>query len=117
MTIKEIVDETVEHYSKDPRRRASNDGDCFYLLGKKKCAVGRCMTPKARTKYAEFVGGATDLHFDAGGIDNVLPPRYRGHPLLFWSLLQQLHDTDSYWSESGITEDGANYAKEIITRF
>ena len=45
-------------------------------------------------------------------MDELLQPQYRGHTVQFWSDLQQLHDTDAYWSgedDKWLTHQGMDY--------
>jgi hypothetical protein len=128
MTKKQIVEETLSYYEKDPGRRAIHPetGDCMYNLkdkgglgkwnGKyKHCAVGRCLDEK----YKMF-GEALPGNYDSDSVDvtalankitdayslktkleldDLLDPKYRGHEIGFWKQLQQLHDREDYWSD------------------
>ena len=136
-TKREIVEETLAYYEKDPDRRAVdiNTGECVYNLpqytseGKptksKHCAVGRCLLPIYK-KQGEYMPGNRDS--DVGylvarfnedmtdqdtkiTLDDLLAPRYRGHGVLFWKQLQLLHDKLEYWSE--LTEEITEQSKTL----
>lgn len=136
-TKREIVEETLAYYEKDPDRRAVdiNTGECVYNLpqytsdGKptksKHCAVGRCLLPIYK-KQGEYMPGnrtadVTDLvsKFNEDmtdqdtkvTLDDLLAPRYRGHGVLFWKQLQLLHDKLEYWSE--LTKEHAEQSKTL----
>ena len=137
-TKREIVEETLAYYEKDPDRRAVDivTGECVYNLPQNKsldgnpaqskhCAVGRCLLPIYK-KQGEYMPGnrtvdVTDLasRFNEDmtdqdtkvTLDDLLAPRYRGHEVLFWKQLQQLHDKLDYWSE--LTEEIAEKSKTL----
>jgi len=129
MTKKQIVEETLAYYEKDPNRRAIHpeSGECMYnlkdkgSLGKwngkyKHCAVGRCLDEQYKMKGEALPGnGGTDAVdvtaltnkiSDAYNLetklkfDDLLNPKYRGHEIGFWKQLQQLHDRENYWEDS-----------------
>lgn len=100
MTVAEIVDETVEYYKTHPRA-VRDDGSCQYFEPGTgcMCAVGRCLEdpglPMSVGTNAQAIELAWDL--DAARLDDLLKPRYRGHPEAFWGELQVLHDLAQNW--------------------
>ena len=123
LDIKQIVLETVEEYA-DPNKRAmyvNKDGlrtdvPQYEDINGNKCAVGRCMTKKAIEKYASSCKEVQAIAYaetnNPINIDPLLKPEYQGHGYTFWSKLQDLHDTERFWSEDGITEKGIEYIME-----
>jgi hypothetical protein len=126
MTRAEILQETVEYYTKDVKRRAYRRVDyvmqCRYLVREGdvefRCAVGRCMTPDAKLwsdaaqkffTQEDYRGGA--WHID--NLDDVLQARYRGHPAAFWHSLQYWHDTRRFWKHDGLTAEGLEHVEGI----
>jgi hypothetical protein len=120
-TKKEIILETAEFYGSDPSRRAvvQQDGraKCRYLTEDgRKCAVGRCL----------IEGGELHCHcsaFDNGcevfsatwadtpvnritNLQDILMPEYRGHYIYFWERLQEFHDCDSHFTDTGLSKAG-----------
>lgn len=106
ITIKEIIEETIEYYATH-NFGASDDGNCLYYAEQScgtevMCAVGRCMTDakEFQKDYPSWSRqGASNLHHmlivEEGvteGLDSLLKPEYRGHPVPFWAGLQDFHD-------------------------
>jgi len=124
MTKKEILNETVAHYSANPNklRSANENGSCVFN-GKDgtHCAIGRCMLPHLKELGSDLAGNLSNidhlcLYNNAEKLDDILEERYRGHDEKFWSALQALHDTPRFWDASGITFAGEVYTNEILTR-
>ena len=121
MTKEEIINETVEYY-KDASKRGYNDvtGKCEYLTESgNMCAVGRCLIPgsvmESRSQNKEvpqrnFIGAVTDVV----NLEQILKPEYRGHSSHFWMLLQNLHDTNEFFNNVTMNEEGLRHAKGLI---
>lgn len=56
-------------------------------------------------------------HYEEKSFDDMLQEQFRGHELDFWEHVQNLHDRDVHWTETGISEDGLNKVKEIHNLF
>ena len=116
MTKKEIIIETVNHYSQNPEQlRSKINGTCLYNGDNTHCAVGRCMLTKYKKqgKNLEFnkgysVWSVSTLVIKKESIDEILSPKYRGHSREFWEELQDLHDNDLFWNGVGLS----GYGKE-----
>src|SRR6056297_3193743 len=98
----EIINETVKFYSKDPDnlRSFDEDGDCAYNnTNNRHCAVGRCLMYKYKRHGKKLKGNYGDLtslcNYYNKKVDEILSPKYRGHSIIFWDDLQNLHDDDS----------------------
>ncbi len=118
----EIIEETVEFYSKDPEGRRSLDEfrDCKYNGPKgTHCAVGRCMLSKYKRLGSKFKHNSEDVYvlLDADNIDHFLSPKYRGHGITFWQDLQELHDKDSFWDKRGLSAYGKTLVKELKEKY
>lgn len=114
-TVKEIVEETIAYYSEDVNRRNYDEkkGQCMYYTNGKTCAVGRCLeNPELFSKEAD----GAEIFIRKWGA-NIFKEEYRGHDYSFWKELQDLHDSDHYWSETGINEIGKEYAEDIINTY
>lgn len=116
-TTEQIIDETVEFYSNNPRAVIVSGSHtmCVYHDKKtgNKCALGRCMN----SNWAERLGGETfilgNMKLVVGvSLDESLKPEYRGQKLEFWDALQRFHDTGQNWGEQGLTETG----KSVVAR-
>ena len=121
MTEREIVQETVDFYSQDLGRRSKNQvGYCVYNgLNGTHCAIGRCLLPHYTNQgEALKVGPSVAANNLAKALkvltfDELLQEKYRGHQRGFWTDLQRLHDDDSFWNESGLTQNGELYARRL----
>jgi len=120
-TKKEIILETAEFYGSDPSRRAvvNQDGraTCRYLTEDgRKCAVGRCLIEGEKMLYDSTQDDSTQVLVSAESADiavnritnlrDVLMPEYRGHDIYFWKRLQEFHDCNSNFTDTGLSEDG-----------
>ena len=120
LSVKEIIDETVDYYK--THLRGSNDERCFYfaeyhgLEEPVMCAIGRCLiSPRDFehvTKSVTFLAQTKGLT----NFDELLKPEYHGHPTVFWAGLQFFHDKSCYWikTETG-NEVSATGKKELAS--
>lgn len=125
MTKLEIINETVEFYAVDPKRRAVMLRDnaiplCFYLTDEgQSCAVGRCMINPPRMN--EFMGTVLALTHQQQNLgetlDDLLKPEYHGHDHDFWSDLQRFHDWPEYWEDDGLSDAGLAYIEQLRTKY
>jgi hypothetical protein len=119
----EIVKETIEYYSADPKgRRAFVNGLCWYLTNDgRKCAVGRYIKEE---KNSEFMSG--DVYnichvspfnteeSNSTALDLLLVDDVHGHSVAFWKSIQIFHDKKEYWTETGLSEEGQKEANKLI---
>lgn len=106
----EIINETVEYYSEDVSRRATNDkGRCEYYINGKMCAFGRCMI----NPQFKYVSDDPTLGIKNVDQDPLLKKEYRGHENEFWVDLQNLHDNQYHWDKGGLTEFGQKYVEKL----
>lgn len=87
LTMEEILDETIENFSKNPlgeikKLCVTRDDGSLRL-----CAIGRCLSFPRAWEGRVF----------PSNIETELRPRYRGHPTWFWQALAVLHDCRSNW--------------------
>lgn len=120
MTQNQIIKETILAYE-NPIYRALyytagtyKDATCRYRTASgNMCSVGRCMTDRALNLYGCSSKKFAALFKDQDH-DQLLQPKYRGHSLKFWSLIQELHDNHVFWSNDGITEKGVEFLKQNL---
>lgn len=106
-----LLEETINHYSKDTSRRAVENGMCEYLTEDgRMCAVGRCLD-KDKVDYIDI---------NSVAVDSVLAmyyqpfmAEYSGYWGKFWDRLQNLHDISHFWNENGLTKLGEEEVEEI----
>lgn len=124
LTQKEIVEETIAYYETHSRGTRDESSEflwegCFYISKEgNKCAIGRCSEDP---EYLEQLGGSVDnlvKHLKDNGysLDDQLCSQYKGHPVYFWNLLQELHDDPNYWQKNhkggwNLTERGKEYCQ------
>lgn len=104
-----------------------------------KCAVGRVMTDKALEAVGHVSAGVieltnawyrhnmqvtkelglqlTETQLREIGLDGMLKPEYRGHPIALWAKLQLLHDEDKNWDTSGLSPQGRDQARALVRKF
>jgi hypothetical protein len=121
MNCTQLLNESIEFYSHNPRGLTSDKTDCVYWNkhSNNKCAIGRCMNNVSVDKYATLQEDVEGLHsmLSSSNIDfdSILEPKYRGIPLDFWSPLQQLHDRNEYWCQTGLTREGREFVSKLRT--
>jgi hypothetical protein len=136
MTTHEIIDETIEWYSNNPRSKGFRDSGaetCKYFgAGGANCAFSRCcdLSNPEVVKLLEKMdndsdGGAlSDFSSEVDFSENLdfffqdlLDANYRDHLIEFWASLQKLHDTDHFWTTGKLSDDGLSYAKRLKVTF
>ncbi len=119
----EILNETVDFYSADPKRRSYSvvDGCTYNSEDGTHCAVGRCLLPEYHELGTYLKGNnatiSTLVEYNGNDFDALLQEQYRGHEMEFWKRLQILHDSPENWDKSGITFDGELAVNKIIVTF
>ncbi len=109
----EIIKETVEFYTNNPRSKSEAD-TCRYLTDDgKKCAFSRCCTDNGVTMLHESNEGKSvpDMH------DTYLKPEYQGYENMFWYMIQRLHDEDTFWGADGLTPKGKGQVEYLLNTY
>ena len=110
--MKQILQDTRDHYAADPdnRRSIDEDGNCNYTWGKQHCAIGRYLKPEYQRE--DWIDNNMSVHELMGGsddgcnIDWCLRDEAHGLDADFWTVLQDFHDARSNWiDESDINID------------
>ena len=121
MKATELIQETVDYYSEDVSRRAVDEfGYCHYNKNGKKCAVGRCIIDELNH---DFTMSWDYLHCSNVKVDSFeerqafLKEEYRGFPDDLWNVLQRLHDINSNWIKSGLSEFGKAMVTHLMARY
>ncbi len=116
MTKQEIIKETVDFYSADINRRSigiyQGEWRCMYNGSDgKKCAFSRCcgLIPNEMEGWSAYKVLEKD--------SNILLEQYRGHSKDFWNDIQQLHDYATYWTESGLSEQGQLTVEQLYNKY
>lgn len=136
MTTHEIIDETIEWYSNNPRSKGfRNSGfeTCRYFgAGDAHCAFSRCcdlsnplvsgilknLDSKADGgSLAEFMSESDFSEHCHFFFEDLLGADYRGHSIDFWVGLQKLHDMDHCWINGKLSGDGLSYVARLKVQF
>ena len=113
MTKREIIEETLEYYSKN-NRGLNEHQDCVYLAENgDMCAVGRCLIDPTKIE-----DGSIGMLFDNSlELDKLLKEPYRGYSLDFWKDLQDFHDSPNYWEGNNLTLKGKQQYQELFSKY
>ncbi len=125
-TYNEVIDETVEYYSKNPRALNITDSGfvgCYYLHPNTgaMCAVGRCLNDEYLEKFGNSGSNIENLiyhNFVEEDFTVIFKEEYKYlSDADFWSQLQDLHDCDKYWSHNKLSVDGKRYVEVLKEEF
>jgi len=122
-----ILNETITYYGKNPKRRCvtssiSGGKICFYdgskntKLESDGCAVGRLLSKRMKAKldkkytFSDKDSGVKDLFHE-------LPKTIQVYGEDFLEALQQLHDSNIFWAEFGLTKEGKKFVKSIKNKY
>lgn len=114
-TAHEIIDETASFYNLS-NRSVESDGVCLYNGPEgKHCAFARMCTEPLKLKETNYGGKmAVELILEDA---NILKEEYRGQRPSFYSVLQRLHDSKSFWAESGLSDEGLTFVMGMKASF
>lgn len=106
-----FLKEMIAYYSEDVNRRATNEttGACYYLDKNtgNKCAIGRYIINE---NSLEFSGNYKKL---INSYPNCIPENIKSLGDEFLSHIQHLHDSNFYWDDSGLRDEGVERIKYI----
>ena len=106
----EIIDETVEFYSNNPRSVVA--GRCKYRgANGAMCAFARMITNPQDLEEGLSCGNKGNWKVAK------FKPEYEGHNPEFYVRLQQFHDSDINWSSGGLSADGEYFVAQFKQQF
>lgn len=121
--MRHMLNDVVDHFSKSPKELRSRDkfGSCLYDPPSDKpksigCAIGMYLPTKICKQLDSRSGTSIDSVLGSTA-ENLLPKWMTSLNGGFLYNLQQLHDTDSYWSKNGLTPSGEMAVREMIDEF
>lgn len=123
MTFSELVDNTVEHYTTNPRSRDGDIGPCAYAgPNGERCAAARlCDESLSNFKEMDDMCDSTWGHVVHLA---VLKPEYAHFTVEQIQALQELHDTTENWLKpegltgtGGLSETGEQFVESIKSKF
>lgn len=115
----EIIDYVVDYFQKNPRAKEKDREfpRCVYLTKTGlRCAHSICLEDEfLKDKEIKELGSAYSVINKYG--DDIHKPQFRGHESEFWSEIQILHDDNRFWRDSGLTDDGKEFVKELKEKY
>lgn len=123
MTFSELVDETVEHYTTNPRSRQGDIGPCQYAgPNGERCAAAR-LCDESLSNF-RLMDETHDSSWGQVEYLAVLKPDYAHFDVEQIQDLQQLHDCDYHWLKpdgergtEGLTEEGKKRVELIKAKY
>ncbi len=111
MTKHEIIDETVEFYSNNPRSLDEEKEHCLYKgPNNTECAFARMVRDEDKVNLKE--GWTAKALLNGLSID-IIKDEYKGYEFDFYNDIQALHDTKRYWKSGGLTDYGKEKVVEL----
>jgi hypothetical protein len=122
-TMKIMLDDVVEHFSKDPKGLRCTIGEgCFYHPMEEKpnsigCAIGMYL-PNKLCKKLDGRNQTTIVEIIKDKeLKSLLPKWMQEVDLRFLSGLQILHDIHTYWTDKGLSELGKEEVRRLKTEY
>jgi hypothetical protein len=124
-SLSEQLADNLAYYVNDTSKRCKNDTSCYYsgVTAKKDsegCFVGRLLTPEDRIKADKGLtfgaSGVNSLCNKAENLGITIPDIIKDNEKIM-SNFQKFHDSDEYWTETGLTNEGKTTLKMIINDF
>lgn len=112
---RELLEETVTHYTLSNRN--SLNGKCYYYPvnpNTEGCAIGRKIADKELCKQMDAM---KETAVSDTQIFNLLPIELQELGIAFLTELQRLHDLNSYWCKTGLSEQGIEAKNHIIKHY
>lgn len=119
---RDFLQDTVNYYNENPKRRSRNDRKCYYNGANAKgcegdgCAIGRVLPLELRKHLDErFTNGGVP-----SGVRNVfglLPDSLKVLECEFLERIQEFHDYNSFWDDESITSRGASQVDAICDEY
>lgn len=114
----QIIQETADYYSADPSRRAVDDGCCYYFLDNKKCAIGRLSNIARKLEdVSQAYYTIEDLLSEKFSDKQIFKKEYQGHEVKFWSDLQNFHDSEKFWTKTGLSSKGRRRLQALKKKY
>jgi hypothetical protein len=119
----DIINEVANNYNSANR---SYDGDCLYSITMEKpekntpcCGVGRFFDPEKTPNFVwKFIGTIESLSKKIQLInifrDDV---KHLSNDLEFWDDIQSFHDGHDFWNNSGLSDYGKTFYKELLGKY
>lgn len=108
-----LLNETVEYYSADVKRRAFNGKNgCHYMTHDgRKCAIGRLLTEEEMNIWKDG-----SLEYSQMYIRYHTPKALLGLKVQFIVALQTVHDHSVNWNNTGISQHGEQFVMMLKSK-
>lgn len=132
LTKLEIIKIVVDHISKNGRSLGST-GMCEYTSTDSKgktnhCAVGLFMDKESMVVISRdlmhYQGSISDIYLQFDDLESIFITKAKGHGVMFWEVLQSLHDDSLYWVPSiqngfklKLSTEGKKFLKELRAKY
>lgn len=121
MTKIEIIEDIVNHYSKDYFNLRATNGlgvleSCVYLANNgNMCAVGRYLKEPEKFKTVTLPADLLIKKYS----NNILKDNVKDHNPLFWYDMQKLHDNDYFWNkvDKSLSDIGFKYVNILKEKY
>jgi hypothetical protein len=116
----EIINETVEFYSKNSRSVTVGECSviCLYIGNNgENCAFSRCCTEEGKQRLHKNYEGITLGQRSLSNYETFLKQEYCGHSQDFWVEIQKLHDVSSHWKDGKLSESGGRHVSYLLKRY
>ena len=108
---KAFLDEMVKHFNSTNRAYNPDTRRCSYEHSVNGgCAIGRKCTKAQAEKLEKKTGGVYDVW-------RLLPDKLKRLEMSFLDTVQSLHDGETYWNETGLTNTGTDEYDYICDQF
>ena len=116
-----FLNETAAHFNLNNRSTTSNEG-CSYLPKEgvsEGCAIGRKIADKKLCAELDEFGyiGSTADETSSARVFNKLPQELQDLGQDFLNVVQQLHDSEYNWTETGLSPVGVEKVETIKIKF
>lgn len=128
MNTKELsikIAETLTYFTDNLKRRCVLDGKCRYHgetlgLKTKGCFIGALLPVKTRRQLdnvpADSIKGILDCQ-ENGHYGHIQIPKYIKDNIYLFQKLQEIHDENVFWDETGLSDRGVQLIETIISVF
>lgn len=118
LTYRDVIEITKNRYHNDPTLRSKNGSRCEYFNENgNKCAVGHFLIEENFNKTFN-TEAINQLLIDEEDYEMYMHESVRHlQNIDFWDDLQFFHDTDKFWDENGLTEEGFERYNKLINDY
>jgi hypothetical protein len=106
----EVIDYIVDYFSSNPRSLNSKGYCAYHGENGSRCAFSLCC--KEGVDLSRHEGRAATSVLRINGFD-ILKDEFKIEDSDFWDDVQEMHDTDRFWKNGKISEEGGGYVNYL----